>query len=318
MKIKKSLDKNKKLEDIMKKSLGINVISNVCGVMPHTIRTWEKRYKIFSPDRSEGGQRLYSEDDLVKAKLIVSLLKQGHSISTLASQSLQDLRSLLITDDKDSFNSNKMLTSVSTKKLLQHLENFNIDLIASEMQLIRMSIGAKEFIFEIVLPVMHETERMVAKKKYSITQEHIISTIIRYQLGQINLANVGPNIDRFALATPEGNMHELPILIADIICHVNGVSTCYLGASHPAVCLSEAVNVLKCKTVVLGVTSSDRWDFEKNIVAYLKSMDKYLKNKVIIILGGGIEVNLPDFKFIENVRVIRRFEDFDIMLTTFD
>ena len=113
-------------------------------------------------------------------------------------------------------------------------------------------------------------------------------------------------------------MHELPILIADIICHVNGVSTCYLGASHPAVCLSEAVNVLKCKTVVLGVTSSDRWDFEKNIVAYLKSMDKYLKNKVIIILGGGIEVNLPDFKFIENVRVIKRFEEFDIMLTTFD
>ena len=113
----------------MKKSLGINVISNVCGVMPHTIRTWEKRYKIFSPDRSEGGQRLYSEDDLVKAKLIVSLLKQGHSISTLASQSLQDLRSLLITDDKDSFNSNKMLTSVTTKKLLQHLENFNICLL---------------------------------------------------------------------------------------------------------------------------------------------------------------------------------------------
>ena len=130
--------------------------------------------------------------------------------------------------------------------------------------------------------------------------------------------NVGPNIDRFALATPEGNMHELPILIADIICHVNGVSTCYLGASHPAVCLSEAVNVLKCKTVVLGVNSSDRWDFEKNIVAYLKSMDKYLKNKVIIILGGGIEVNLPDFQFIENVRVIKRFEEFDIMLTTFD
>ena len=120
------------------------------------------------------------------------------------------------------------------------------------------------------------------------------------------------------MATPEGNIHELPILIADIICHVNGVSTCYLGASHPAVCLSEAVNVLKCKTVVLGVNSTDRWDFEKNIVAYLKSMDKYLKNKVIIILGGGIEVNLPDFKFIENVRVIRRFEEFDIMLTTFD
>ena len=47
-------------------------------------------------------------------------------------------------------------------------------------------------------------------------------------------------------------------------------------------------------------------------------MDKYLKNKVIIILGGGIEVKLPGFQFIENVRVIRRFEEFDIMLSTFD
>ena len=162
----------------MQNTLGINVISNVCGVMPHTIRTWEKRYKIFSPDRSEGGQRLYSEDDLVKAKLIVSLLEQGHSISVLASQSLKDLRSLLITDNKKPFESNKMLTSVGTKNLLRHLANFNIDLIASEMQRLRINIGAKEFIFEIVLPIMHETERMVAKKKYSVTQEHIISTII--------------------------------------------------------------------------------------------------------------------------------------------
>ena len=159
---------------------------------------------------------------------------------------------------------------------------------------------------------------MVAKEKYSVTQEHIISTIIRYQLGQINLSNVGLNIDRFALATPEGNLHELPILIADIICHVNGVSTCYLGASHPAMCLSEAVNALKCKTVVMGVTSSDQWDYKKNIVSYLKSMDKYLNNKVKVLLGGGSEVNFPDFKNIENVKVVKRFEEFDKMLATLD
>ena len=300
----------------MKKTLGINVISNVCGVMPHTIRTWEKRYKVFSPDRTEGGQRLYSEDDLVKAKLIVSLLDQGHSISVLASQSLQDLRSLLITDNRKPFESNKMLTSVGTKNLLRHLANFNIDSVASEMQHLRMIVGAKEFIFEIVLPVMHEIERMVIKKKYSVTQEHIISTIVRFQLGQINLTNVGPNIDRFALATPEGNMHELSILIADIICHVNRISTCYLGAVHPAVCLSEAVNALKCKTVVMGVISSDQWDYEENIVPYLESMDKYLKNKVKIILGGGRKIDFPDFKNIENVKVVKSFEDFDKMLAT--
>ena len=298
----------------MKKEFGINVISTACGVMPHTIRTWEKRYQVFTPERSEGGQRLYNESDFAKAKLIVALIEQGHTISSLARHSLHDLRSLLVVNKGEDSETDKMFTSVETKKLLQHLANFNIDLVASGMQHLRLSIGVKEFIFKIVLPVMQEIEKLALKGLYSVTQEHIISTIVRDQLGQINLANEGPNPDRFALATPEGNLHELPILIAEIICNANLVSTNYLGASHPAECLSEAVNALKCKTIVMGVISSAQWNYENNIVSYLESMDKYLKNTVKVLLGGGKEVDFPEFKNIENVKVVKRFEDFDKML----
>jgi len=304
----------KNYQHSMKKEFGINVISTACGVMPHTIRTWEKRYQVFSPERSEGGQRLYNEADFAKAKLIVALIEQGHTISSLARHSLQDLRSFLVVNNGENSESDKMLTSVETKKLLQHLANFNIDLVASGMQHLRLSIGVKEFIFKIVLPVMREIEKLALKGLYSVTQEHIISTIVRDQLGQINLANEGPNTDRFALATPEGNLHELPILIAEIICNANRVSTNYLGASHPAECLSEAVNALKCKTIVMGVISSAQWNYENNIVSYLESMDKYLKNKVKVILGGGSEVDFPEFKNIDNVKVVKSFEDFDKML----
>ena len=298
----------------MKKEFGINVISTACGVMPHTIRTWEKRYQVFTPERSEGGQRLYSEVDLAKAKLIVALIEQGHTISSLARHSLQDLRSLLVVNKGEDSESGKMFTSVETKRLLQHLANFNIDMVASGMQHLRLSIGVKEFIFKIVLPVMQEIEKLYLKGMYSVTQEHIISTIVGDQLHQINLSNQGPNPDRIALATPEGNLHELPILIAEIICHVNRFSTNYLGASHPAECLSEAVNALKCKIIVMGVISSDQWNYEKKIIPYLRSMDKYLKNKVIVMLGGGSEVDFPEFKNIENVKVVKSFEDFDKML----
>ena len=298
----------------MKKEFSINVISNACGVKPHTIRTWEKRYQVFTPERSEGGQRLYSEVDLAKAKLIVALIEQGHTISSLARHSLQDLRSLLVVNKGEDSESGKMFTSVETKRLLQHLANFNIDMVASGMQHLRLSIGVKEFIFKIVLPVMQEIEKLYLKGMYSVTQEHIISTIVGDQLHQINLSNQGPNHDRFALATPEGNVHELPILIAEIICNANRVSTNYLGASHPAECLSEAVNALKCKTIVMGVISSAQWNYEKNIVPYLESMDKYLKNNVKVLLGGGREVDFPEFKNIENVKVIKSFEDFDKLL----
>jgi len=289
-------------------------MSTATGVMPHTIRTWEKRYQVFTPGRSEGGQRLYSETDLDKAKLIVALIDQGHTISSLAKYSLKNLRSLLGHNNREDSESEKVFTSVEIKKLLKHLGNFDIDLVASGMQHLRLSIGVKEFIFKIVLPVMHEIEKLALKGVYSISQEHIITTIVSDQLHQINLANEGPNCNRFALATPVGNLHDLPIMIAEIICHANRVPTNYLGASHPADCLGEAVNALKCKTIVMGVISSVQWNYEKDIVKYLQSIDKYLNNTVEIILGGGYKIDFPDFENIGNIKFISSFEDFDKML----
>ena len=298
----------------MENKFSINVMSTATGVMPHTIRTWEKRYQVFTPGRSEGGQRLYSETDLDKAKLIVALIDQGHTISSLAKYSLKNLRSLLGHNNREDSESEKVFTSVEIKKLLKHLGNFDIDLVASGMQHLRLSIGVKEFIFKIVLPVMHEIEKLALKGVYSISQEHIISTIVSDQLHQINLANEGPNCNRFALATPVGNLHDLPIMIAEIICHANRVPTNYLGASHPADCLGEAVNALKCKTIVMGVISSVQWNYEKDIVKYLQSIDKYLNNTVEIILGGGYKIDFPDFENIGNIKFISSFEDFDKML----
>jgi DNA-binding transcriptional MerR regulator len=106
----------------MKKEFGINVISNACGVMPHTIRTWEKRYQVFTPERSEGGQRIYSEVDLDKAKLIVALIEQGHTISSIAKHSLQDLRSLLVVNKSEDSESGKMFISFEIKKLLRFIK----------------------------------------------------------------------------------------------------------------------------------------------------------------------------------------------------
>ena len=106
----------------MKKEFGINVISTACGVMPHTIRTWEKRYQVFTPGRSAGGQRIYSEVDLDKAKLIVALIEQGHTISILAKHSLQDLRSLLVVNKSEDSESGKMFISFEIKKLLRFIK----------------------------------------------------------------------------------------------------------------------------------------------------------------------------------------------------
>jgi DNA-binding transcriptional MerR regulator len=301
----------------MSKKFGIKVISNACGIVPHTIRTWENRYQVFTPERDQNGQRLYDEKDLKKAKLISMLLDSGHTISKVARLTIEELESLLNINPKSAnepFNEDDYQTKVSLKKLFMDLSNYQIDGVADEIEHLRMRLGAKGFVFGVVLPVMQEIGKLQATGTYSVTQEHIVSTIVRNQLGQISLPNIGSSKDRIVLATPDGNLHELSIIIADILCRANRMSTSYLGASHPPQCLAEAINALKANTLVMGAVSSDNWNYEKSIITYLKQMDSFLNRKLNVVLGGGFPLDFPEFENIQSVNVIENFEEFDHQL----
>ena len=62
----------------------IKDLERVTGIKAHTIRIWEKRYKILTPERSETNIRYYKDDDLKKLLNISLLLLQGSKISKLS------------------------------------------------------------------------------------------------------------------------------------------------------------------------------------------------------------------------------------------
>lgn len=292
------------------------MLSAACGVLPHSIRTWEKRYQVFTPEKNDSGQRVYSEEDLKKAKLISVLLNEGFAISKLARLTNAELEGLIELNPAPKLRSNHT-ENKSIAKLFQFIARYEIDDIINEMQHLRLKCGAKKFVFSVILPVMQEIGLKVASGSYSVTQEHIISTIVRDQLGKLDLPNIGNQLRRVALATPDGNLHELSIIIADILCRANRIPTFYLGPAHPAESLGEAVNALNIKTVVMGVVSSDKWNYAENMIPYLEQLDHKLKVKVNVILGGGWVLEFPKFKNILKVDIIESFESFDEKLEDF-
>ncbi len=298
----------------MEKRFSIKVISDSCGIKPHTLRVWEQRYGVFSPERSSAGQRLYGEEDLKKAKLLARLVEKGHAISTLASYSNHELDQMLESHHEEKVGDNLLLSKSRTEKLLDFLLNYQTDKVANELQQLRLTLGARDFIFSIVLPTMREIGILTMKGKYTVTQEHIISTIIRDQLSQLYLPNIGDKRQQFALATPDGNLHELAIIIADILCRINRVPTRYLGAAHPAECLGEAMNALGCPNLILGVISSDQWDYKRDMVSYLAKLDSKLTEEISIVLGAGSRIDMPSFKHIKKIHFIETFEDLDDFL----
>ena len=65
------------------------------GVPVPTLRVWEIRYGAFSPRMTGGRQRLYNDDDVLRATLLRRLTEQGHTISGIANHDAAKLNTLL-------------------------------------------------------------------------------------------------------------------------------------------------------------------------------------------------------------------------------
>ena len=80
---------------INKHQYAIGVVARRTQTNPETIRVWERRYELIVPGRSETGRRLYSENDIAKLTLVKRLTELGHSVSSLAKLSTDELRDRL-------------------------------------------------------------------------------------------------------------------------------------------------------------------------------------------------------------------------------
>lgn len=70
----------------------IGKASKLTGISADKLRVWERRYAAITPIRSKAGGRLYSYDDILRLKLIKTLIDNGDSISKVATLGLEELQ----------------------------------------------------------------------------------------------------------------------------------------------------------------------------------------------------------------------------------
>lgn len=62
----------------------IGAVAKLAGIPVSTLRIWELRHQAFSPSKTTGQHRLYSQDDVLKARLLKQLSRDGHLVSAIA------------------------------------------------------------------------------------------------------------------------------------------------------------------------------------------------------------------------------------------
>ncbi len=58
----------------------IRTVVRLTGVHPRRIRMWERKNGLLSPARTEGGHRLFSEEDVERIRSIKAMVDQGVSL----------------------------------------------------------------------------------------------------------------------------------------------------------------------------------------------------------------------------------------------
>lgn len=268
----------------------IRQVVELTGASEFLLRVWENRYSAFNPIRTKTGRRLYSDNDVLKARALVRLTEQGSRIGDIAKMSLTELTQLM--------NQNSELSNQSdtfAKSLLTKANQYQWQEIRELLQKRKQKNKPLDWIQNVIVPLLIEMSHQADAGLFSIAQEHILSAIIKEQLTfhdkkKIKKQKNGP---RMVIAAPEGDFHDIGLLIANRIAAELNIETLYLGSHMPKDELAAVCVRYKATHLLISSTSEKSDGAKDDYLNFLNFLDRNIDQKVHFWLAGRNSIKYP-------------------------
>jgi len=181
----------------VKNSFTIKNLETISGIKSHTIRIWEKRYKLLEPKRTSTNIRRYDLDNFKKLLNIALLIKNGYKISKIANLSLNEIKSSI---REISIKENSETIYINSFKL--SMISFDTSLFYKTFNEI-IKIKSFEFIYmNVFLPLMKELGILWQTGSVSASHEHFITNLIKQKI-HVHTEILGKNGEIFTDTIPE-------------------------------------------------------------------------------------------------------------------
>jgi len=225
----------------IKKVFSIRDLENLSGIKAHTIRIWEKRYNLLSPERTNTNIRTYSLSSLQKLLNITLLNKNGYKISKIAKIPEEDIPL-------------KVREIVANKSMKNHVLNaFKLSMINFDQTLFSNTYNGllsehsfREIFNGFFIPLLNELGLLWQTDTISPAHEHFITALIKQKI-LINIEKLQTNEPTkkdktFVLFLPEGEIHDIGLLYINYEIVLRGYKSVYLGQSIPLNNLAELLS----------------------------------------------------------------------------
>lgn len=221
--------------------LGIGVVSELTGVPAPTLRTWELRYGVPTPRRTDGGQRLYDPEVVPFIQLVQRALACGMRPGQALRMSAGELATLLhqAPQTSDWMAAAEALDPTALRRL------FVRDYAA---------LGALAFVTERAVPFLHALGEAWENHTLDVHHEHLATAMLASFVGERWREVAGSLSGRpLLLVTLPDEAHTLGIELAALVAVCLGRPVQLLGSVPPRV-VKAAIQSLDPTHLLLSVS----------------------------------------------------------------
>ena len=260
------------------------------GLTPHVLRAWERRYHVVAPTRTEGGQRLYSDLDVQRLRLIRALSQRGHSLAQLGNASLEELeRTAREESGPRSLPGSATAVESGAEEYRSAVLSAARQLDAAELQATleraTVTLGVPGFLEQVVAPSLRGIGKGWNEGTISIAQEHLATAVFSRVLGWIlRVYEVSHAAPRLVVATPPRQLHELGAMLVGASAAAQGWDVTYLGANLPIPEILAAARQVEANGVALSIVHPA---CDPSLVSDLEHLRRGLDSRVAVLLGGS-------------------------------
>ena len=201
-------------------------LEKLSGIKSHTIRIWEKRYNIVSPERTDTNIRAYNDDQLKKILNISFLINNGLKISKIASLSLDELSSkvLSLTSSTDSF-------EAQINDFVICSLQFDEPLFENTYNGLRKNHTLSDIYENIFIPTLRRIGALWSSGELFPAQEHFLSNLIKQKFYHaIEDADSKIKMGKKAyLFLPPWEDHDFALLYSNMVLKENGFDVVNVG-----------------------------------------------------------------------------------------
>lgn len=266
----------------------IKDLEQLSGIKAHTIRIWEKRYNLISPERTDTNIRLYSDNDLKNLLLVAILNKNGYKISHIVEMDMED-RARLLEENLNNSNDDDAVFDILILAMIEIDEKK----FAEELNRLFDKIGVLDTFVKYLFPFVERIGIMWKVGSITPIQEHFITHLMRQKLiSKTDKLKIPDNRNRrILLYLPEHEYHEISLLLYNYIIRSTGKYTYYLGQTVPFSDIVDAIDELKPDAVVTSfITNINKNKF----LSYINDLLTIPSHKPNIYFGGMQVENLGD------------------------